>query len=105
MRRQDITVSSLTNSPAIPLNIHADNFQVGLGCIVSPGAVLTYKVQHTFDDVFDSTVTPNWFDHSAITGKTASIDGNYAFPVTAIRLVVTAYTSGSVSMAVLQSGR
>ena len=42
------------------------------------------------------------FDHATVTGKSASSDGNYAYNVTAIRLNVTAYTSGSVLMEVNQ---
>lgn len=102
MRPQSVTVSSLTTSNPIPLDHRSLNFQVGIGCVV-PSGTLTYKVQHTFDDIFDTTVTPVWFDHTSITGKTTNSDGNYAFPIRAVRLNVTAYTSGSVIMTVLQS--
>lgn len=97
-----VTVSSQATSAPIPINWRANNFAVGIGCVV-PSGTLTYKVQHTFDDIYDSSVTPTWFDHASITGKTASSDGNYAFPVRAVRLNVTAYTSGSVVMTVLQA--
>jgi hypothetical protein len=42
------------------------------------------------------------FPHSVITAATTRTDGNYAFPVRLVRLVVTSYTSGSVTMTVLQ---
>jgi len=42
------------------------------------------------------------FDHSSITGKTANSDGNFAFPVRAVRLNVTSYTGGSVTLTVNQ---
>lgn len=42
------------------------------------------------------------FIHSSITGKTANSDGNYAYPVAAIRLNITSYTSGNVTLAVTQ---
>lgn len=102
MRPTSVTVSSQAASATIPVNWRQKPFSIGLGCVVSGGGTLTYKVQHTFDDIQDSTVTPTWFDHETITGKTASDDGNYAFPVRAVRLNVTAYTNGSVTMTVIQ---
>lgn len=105
MRPQSVTVSSATTSATIPVNFRAEpGFGIGIGCVINGGGTLTYKVQHTFDDVFDASVTPTWFDHATITGKTANFDGNYAFPVRAVRLNVTAYTSGSVTMTLLQFG-
>lgn len=101
-RPTSVTVSSATSSAAIPINWRAGNFGIGIGCVV-PSGTLTYKVQHTFDNIFDPAVTPVWFDHASITGKTTNFDGNYAYPVTAIRLTVTAYTSGSVIMTVIQN--
>jgi hypothetical protein len=101
MTPTSVTVSSAASSAAIPLDHKQNPFSVGIGCVV-PSGTLTYKVQHTFDNIFDSTVTPVWFDHTTITGKTASFDGNYAYPVRAVRLTVTAFTSGSVVMTVIQ---
>lgn len=42
-------------------------------------------------------------DHS-VTAKTTSFEGSYAVPPTAIRLNVSAYTSGNVSLNVIQVG-
>ena len=103
MRRQIVTVGSATSSAAIPVDYRAQNFQIGLGCVVNGGGTLTYKIQHTFDDIFDASVTPTWFDHANVTGQTANKDGNYAFPIAAIRLTVTAYTSGSVTLTIMQA--
>lgn len=106
MRRQDVTLSSATTSAPIPMDERAKVFQVSIACVLSTGASLTYKVQHTFDAVFSSTFNPataTWFDHPNITGETATKEGTYSSPVTAIRLNVTSYTSGSVTMALLQS--
>jgi len=76
-------------------------FNVGFGVVVS-GAV-TYTVQHTFDNIFSSTVTPTWFNHPVIAAQTTNQDGNYAFPVTAIRLTVTA-GAGTATMTLVQAG-
>lgn len=107
MRPVRVTVSSATVSAPIPMDQYISPFNVGFGVTLSAGATLTYKVQHTFDDVFASGFDPStaaWFDHATVTGKTASTDGNYAFPVSAIRLNVTAYTGGTATMNVLQAG-
>jgi len=40
--------------------------------------------------------------HSSITASTASVDGNYAFPVEAIRLNVTAWAAGKATLTVVQ---
>ena len=91
----------------IPMDNYQAPFNVGMGVAVSSGASLTYTVQHTFDDVqspdFDPA-TATWFPHATLAAKTASADGNYAYPITGIRLNVTAYTSGSVTLTVIQSG-
>ena len=104
-RPTSITVSSQTSSAAIPINYRGGQgtFAIGIGCVVSAGGSLTYKVQHTFDDVFDSSVTPTWFDHASITGKTANADGNYAYPIRAVRLTVTTYSSGNVTMTLVEA--
>lgn len=44
------------------------------------------------------------FDHPEIDDETTATNGNLAFPCTAIRLIVTAYTDGSVTMTVAQGG-
>jgi hypothetical protein len=107
MRPVRVTVGSATTSAPVPLSIGATPFNIGLGVALSAGANLTYKVQHTFDDVFDpafNAATATWYDHATLTGRTASADGNYAYPVVAIRLNVTPYTSGSAVMTVLAAG-
>lgn len=107
MRPVRVTVGSLTVSAPIPLNLYSSPFNIGLGIALSVGAGLTYKVQHTFDDVFAQgfvAANATWYDHATLVNKTASSDGNYAYPVVAIRLNVTAYTSGSAVMTVLSAG-
>lgn len=102
-----VTVGAAAASRVIPLNTYADPFNVGIGCDVSAGGSLTYTVQHTFDDVFSSTFDPataTWYSNSTLVAQTTDKDGNYAYPVTAIRLLVTAWTSGTVTMTVIQAG-
>lgn len=104
MRPTSVTVSGATGSSAtIPLNWRSQSFAVGFGVVIT--GTLTYKVEHTFDNVFDASVTPTWFDHDLIVGQTANADGNYAFPIVGMRLTVTAWTSGSATLTVVQGGQ
>jgi hypothetical protein len=160
-------------TPWVPIDNSLLGFGLTIGCTISSGAVLTYKVQYTHDKIFDTKVcnitraatvatlkltdhglsvndsivvmqsgdanldgtfavatvvdantitytvsntgltlasnssvvsTLRVFDHPTITGKTANSDGNIAFPVTGVRLNLTAWTSGKVSMT-LNEGR
>ena len=76
----------------------APAYALGLICTVSNGASLTYSVQVTADQI--PSANGNWNDHDVLTGKTTSANSNIAYPVSGVRLVVTAYTSGSVNLGV-----
>ncbi len=102
------TVSGTATSVStswIPLNIHETPFNVGFGAIVHGAGKITYRVEHTFDDVFDSSVTPSAFLHEDVSAESASKDGNYAYPVRAVRLaIVSASASAGVSLTLIQTG-
>lgn len=170
MRIQYVTIGSATSSAWQPIDYKQKAFAVGLAGIISSGASLTWKVQHTFDDLgrlqpftasrttttatvtlpdhgltagdsiqvqyagapFDGyyavasvsdqntftytvansgaaaslptaqLVAMRVFDNSVLVSQTGRKDANYAFPVTACRLVCTAYTSGKVTLIVTQ---
>lgn len=90
-------------SPA-PMDTNVSPFSVGMGIVVS--GTVTYSVQHTFDNVQSSTYSAasgNWYNHPTLNSLTANADGNYAFPVTAIRLNVTS-GSGTATLTIVQSG-
>ena len=101
-----VTVSGSAggNSNWIPLNHYAVPFNVGFGVVKTGTGDVTYSVQHTFNDVLAGSAATA-FDHSFVSGQTASRDGNYAFPVMATRLVVTA-ASGAANLEfhVVQAG-
>lgn len=90
------------------LNYRGNDFSVGLGLDFTLGTgVGTASVEHTFQNVLttgfvegDATV----YVHDSIVSKSADFDGNYTNPPVACRLAVTAYTSGSISLHVVQSG-
>ena|SRR5882672_5539710 len=99
MRPQTYITAGTGASPWFPMDWYQTPFNVGIGVEIS--ATATYTVEHTFDDVFDSTVTPVAFANSGMTAQTTNKDGNYAFPVRAIRLNVAA-TTGTVQITILQ---
>lgn len=107
MRPIRVTVGSATSSAPIPLDTYRGPFNVGIGVVLSAGANLTYTVEHTFDNVFASGFDPDtatWFPNSGFTNQTTSRDGNYAFPIMAVRLRVSAWVGGTATMTVIQAG-
>lgn len=106
MRPTSVTTTDASggakNSTPIPLDYVQAPFAVGVGCKVT--GTVNFTVQHTFDDIQSPGVTPVWFDHSSIAAKTANTDGNYAFPVRAVRLHQES-GNGSVTMTVIQGSR
>lgn len=107
MRPVRLTVASATSSPVVPLDQYCDPFNVSVAVTLSAGANLTYTVEHTYDDVQSPTFDPataTWFPNTALSAKTASTEGNYILPVSALRLRVSAYTAGTATLNVLQAG-
>jgi len=104
MRPQSITLTTTGTSAWIPLDSRQAPFNVGLGVKINSGTA-TYTVEHTFDDVFDSTVTPVAFSNSNISAATTNKDGNYAFPVRAVRLNIASGSSPNVTLTILQGVR
>ena len=107
MRPIRVTVGSATSSAPIPLDHYRSPFNVGIGVTLSSGANLTYTVEHTFDDVFSSSFDPataSWFPTTSLSAVSASATGNLAFPVTAVRLRVSAWVGGTATMTLIQAG-
>jgi hypothetical protein len=73
---------------------------LGLVCTVSSGASLVYSVQVTADSQGGSIL--NWNNHDVLVNQSGSANGNILYPVSAVRLVVTSWTSGSVNLGVAQ---
>ena len=82
-------------SLTFPLNWRdLNNFQASLGLVIA--GTISVTVQHTLDGLHGEYVaTPAWFPHATLVTKTASADGNYAFPVTATRLLINSVTGGA----------
>jgi hypothetical protein len=102
----EVGVVGTCESQWLVLNYRGGDFNVGIGCDISTGGGATYAVQHTFNDVFvlgfveDDAVA---ITHSTLTGETTNQDGNYTNPPAAMRLALTAFTSGTVTMRVIQA--
>ena len=104
MRPVRVTTSGVSVSPPIPIDQYLDPTNIGLGVVIN-GAV-TYTVEHTFDDVFATDFNPataTWFPHPTLQSQSASMDGNLAFPPTAVRLNQTA-GAGSAILNLIQAG-
>lgn len=102
-----VTLSSQTASDPInvspPQNMMwqaAPAYALGLICTLSSGASLTYSVQVTADQV--PSTNGNWNDHDVLTGLTASANSNIAYPVTAVRLKISSYVSGTANLGIAQ---
>ena len=99
MKLQTVTQEGIGSSSALVMNTNISPFNVGFG--VEVDGTVEYSVQHTFDD--PATGFTTWFSHPTVAGETANADGNYAFPVTGIKVLVNSGT-GSVTMKVVQAG-
>lgn len=85
----------------VPHNLYNTPFNLSQSVVIS--GTLTCGVEHTLNDIQDLTATINAEAHATLTSLTASASGNYGFPVTATRLKVTAFTSGSIEYTTIQT--
>lgn len=99
MKVQTVSKTGTGSSNALVMNTNVSPFNVGFGVVVS--GTVDYTVQHTFDDPGVGFTT--WFSHPTVAGETANADGNYAFPVTGVKVLVNSGT-GTVTMNLVQSG-
>lgn len=102
MRPQIFSITGTGTSAWIPLDYKQSPFNVGFGVVVN--GTVTYDIEHTFDDVFDPSVTPVAFKHATVVAQTANKDGNYIVPVRAVRVNNTAGT-GTTTVTLLQGLR
>lgn len=99
-----------TTSPWFPMNYN--RFPVSSQiCNISPGGVLTYTVQFTGDDL---QITAGHIDrnaslkaiaqnHTTLTAQTTNNTGILISGVCGVRIITNAWTSGYVTMNVIQS--
>lgn len=107
----NITVGNVGNaSPWFPMNYNRYPVSSQI-CNISPGAVLNYTVQFTGDDLqwVDGKITRNASalaipqDHTTLTNQTISNTGTLISGVCGLRIILNSWTSGSVTMNIIQS--
>ena len=99
-----VSVSASGGSQVIPLDVHMNGFNISIGVVPTSGTPLP-TIQHTFQNpLVPGFVTANavWFNHETLVSCSTTVDGNYSFPVHAIR----AFTSiaGDYTIYILQAG-
>jgi hypothetical protein len=99
MKVQTVSKTGTGSSSALVMNTNVTPFNVGFGVIVT--GTVDYTVQHTFDDPASGFTT--WFSHPTIAAETTNQDGNYAFPVTGIKVLVNSGT-GTATLKLVQAG-
>ena len=107
MRQQIATVSGASlSSNVLAMDTYISPFNVGFGVVIT--GTVSYSIQHTFDNP-QTVASPTWFYHPSTpsgTPATANLDGNYAFPVAAIKILTSAATNtGTVKLTTIQAGK
>lgn len=94
----DIGWTGVSVSPTVVMDWKSSPFSVGFGVDIS--GTINYTVQHTFANVLDPLIdspSAKWWDHSSVASKTADTDGNYAFNIAAIRLLINSVSAGATA--------
>jgi hypothetical protein len=99
MKVQIVSKTGTGSSSALVMNTNQTPFNVGFGVVVT--GTVNYSVQHTFDDPAVGFTT--WFSHPTVASQAANADGNYAFPVTGIKVLVNS-GDGKATMNLVQAG-
>lgn len=100
------TLSTAGVTTPVPMDIYQPT-HISVAVVLAPASTLTYTVEHTYDDVFARNFNPAtaaWFPNVDLAAETTNGETKYTTPVTAIRLNVTAFTSGSATITIIQSG-
>lgn len=113
-----IEIESITSSGAVTGNIEGGPLSANgaVSATLSPDLVsytalmslvvdsctCTYTVEHTSYKV-PSTIEPIWFDTVGLTGLTADAESNIGAPVAGVRANITAFTSGTLTLTMVQA--
>ena len=99
MKLQTVSQTGTGSTSALVMNTDISPFNVGFAVLVT--GTVNYTVQHTFDDPAVGFST--WFPHSTVASQASNQDGNYAFPVTGVRLTVNS-GGGTATLKLIQAG-
>jgi hypothetical protein len=100
MRQQTASRTGTGSSNVLAMDTYISPFNVGFGVVVT--GTVNYTVQHTFDNP-QTNPSPTWFSHPTVASLVVSQDGNYAFPVAAIKILVNS-GNGTATITVIQAG-
>src|SRR5689334_17366017 len=105
MIQASVSKTATGTSSAIPVNMHGSG-QCPIGLVLdftTVAAVGTASVEFTHDDLAAiAASTAVWLPFTSLSGKSATTQVSEIAPVRAVRLNVTAYTSGTITLRVLQ---
>ena len=99
MKVQTVSQTGAGSTSALVMNTNISPFNVGFGVLVT--GTVDYTIQHTFDDPAVGFTT--WFPHPTVAAESTNQDGNYAFPVTGVRLTVNS-GGGTATLKLIQAG-
>lgn len=107
MRLQTYTVSASvggnSHSGIFVADPHLNPFNIGFGAVIATTAHFT--LQHTFQNPLTTSAGGlTWFSHEFVVAASANIDGNYAFPIMASRVEISAANEGGVTVTYIQAG-
>lgn len=111
-----LSLTGLSSTGGMPMwmpDIYIRPFNIGIG-ITASSSLTTYSIQHTFDYIgglssnFNGWISSAaaWYDNTGISGASgSSVNGNYAFPVSAIRLnVLSGSSTVTITAKLIQAG-
>ncbi len=99
MKVQTVVQTGAGSSSALVMNTNISPFNVGFG--VDASGTVNYTIQHTFDD--PAVGFSLWFNHPTVASQSTDQDGNYAFPVTGVRVTVNS-GGGTATLKLVQAG-
>lgn len=101
-----VGTNGVGSSPWWTINYYSDNdVNVGFDVEVVSGSV-NYTIQHTYDEpnnLQGGALFPEAFNHPVVQSQTVSLDGVYAVPIGAVRVIINSGT-GVLRVRYLQSG-
>ena len=102
MRNQVVSQTGAGSSQPLIMNTNGLPM-VSLQVVVT--GTVNYTVQQTLDNLFDTSITPTWFDHpdTNLVAATASKQGNYAYVPFGVRVTVNS-GSGTARLTTIPAG-
>jgi len=94
-----VGVVATLETPWYPLNYHQHPFVYSYQVVIGTA---TFTLEGTLDNIQDDSITPVAF--TVLASGTASAAGSSTVPARAMRLKLTAFTSGDITVKMLQSG-